>query len=105
VKHLVKRYGPWCSIWLFVLGHSAKPITIAKNNTTVFLKLAISFKQTVTLKSVCIDVNNTSEGLHHSNIKSLVSAKKFGSLQGPKALYGLPIRIAWRIQKKCNTAL
>jgi hypothetical protein len=31
------------------LGHSAKPITIAQKYTTVFYKLAISFKGTVVL--------------------------------------------------------
>jgi hypothetical protein len=30
-KDLVKRYGPWRSIWLCAMGHSAKPITIAQN--------------------------------------------------------------------------
>jgi hypothetical protein len=30
-KDLVKHYGPWRSIWLCAMGHSAKPITIAQN--------------------------------------------------------------------------
>jgi hypothetical protein len=30
-QDLVMRYGPWRSIWLCAMGHSAKPITIAQN--------------------------------------------------------------------------
>jgi hypothetical protein len=50
----VKCSRPERRIWFCALGHSAKPITKAQKHTEVFLKLAISFKKTVMIKSVCI---------------------------------------------------
>jgi hypothetical protein len=46
-KDLVKRYEPWCSIWLCAMDHS-----VELDNS--FKKLAISFQGIVMLKSVCI---------------------------------------------------
>ncbi len=66
-KDLVKRYGPWCSIWLCAMGHSEKPITIAQNYATVFKRDSDAKK--------CINVNSIIEGLHHPSFKFLVSAK------------------------------
>ncbi len=43
-KDLVKRYGPWRSIWLCAMGHNAKPITIAHNRITVFKSLPYPLK-------------------------------------------------------------
>jgi hypothetical protein len=36
--NLVKRYGPWRSIWFCAVGDCAKPISIAQNYPTVFKK-------------------------------------------------------------------
>ncbi len=51
-------------------------------------------------------INSTREGLHHPSLKSLVSAKKFGSPQWPIAQYEFQIwitrRIRNRIRKKCS---
>jgi hypothetical protein len=40
-KDLVKRCGPWRSIWLCAMGHSEKEksVTIAQNYATVFKSL------------------------------------------------------------------
>jgi hypothetical protein len=44
-KNLVKRYGPWRSIWLCAMGHSKKSITIAQNYSTVFKSLPYPLKE------------------------------------------------------------
>ncbi len=41
---LVKRYGPWHSIWLYAMGNSEKPITIAQNYAMVFKSLPYPLK-------------------------------------------------------------
>jgi hypothetical protein len=38
-KDLVKRYGPWRSIWLCAMGHSEKSFTIAQKDAMVFKSL------------------------------------------------------------------
>jgi hypothetical protein len=55
-KDLVKRYGPWRSIWLCPIGHSAKPITIPQNNTTVFKSLPYPLRDSDAKK--CMYINN-----------------------------------------------
>jgi hypothetical protein len=49
-------YALWAAAQDLVMavGHKAKPITTAQNYTTVFKKLALSFKGGVILKSVFI---------------------------------------------------
>jgi hypothetical protein len=52
-QDLFKRYRLWRRIWLCAIGHNAKPVTVARNCTTIFFKFAISCKVTMMLKSVC----------------------------------------------------
>jgi hypothetical protein len=44
VKDLVKCFGPWRSIWLGAVIHSAKPVTIAQKYSAVFKSLPYPLK-------------------------------------------------------------